>query len=169
MRRAGLVVLLLLVGGCVHLIEVHRTPYDESIFDVNKRMCLQRGGAWIYDKHPSPNGGWYCRNPVSGIDALQAALAEAKRFPYASGGAINSWKTPNELELAGTGDCKDLAIWTITRAWELAGDGLDFKLVVGKIKFRGGHAWVEYMAAGEIWWADPSVQRGKRLGRAGSF
>ena len=69
---------------------------------------------------------------------------------------------------AGQGDCEDFAVWTIQRAWALA-RGLDVRLVVGRLKFGGGHAWVELVAGGEVWWADPTTRTGVRLAPAAAF
>ena len=46
---------------------------------------------------------------------------------------------------------------------------MTIKPVVGKMKFHGGHAWVEVLVGDQVWWADPSIQQGKRFGAVSSF
>lgn len=141
--------LLLAVAGCAaRTVPVSSTPYDAHIERLNRRLCDETG---------------------SPVCALQRALEESRRFRYAPDPpGTDLWKTPREFEAAGRGDCKDFAVWTIRRAWALA-RGLDVRLVVGRLKFGGIHAWVELVAGEEVWWADPTARRQVRLAPAAAF
>ena len=150
MKTLLLAVLMVLTAACVRMAPVSSTPYDDWVNDLNKRLW------WELDGDLKPLG------------ALKHALEESRKLRYVSEAPTAPWKTPKEVDEAGGSDCKNLAIWTINRAWELA-PGMTIKLVVGKMKFRGGHAWVEVLVGGEAWWGDPSVQQGKRFGPASSF
>jgi hypothetical protein len=136
--------------ACVRMAPVSSTPYDPWINELNERLWRERDG----DLKP--------------LGALNQAIEESRRLRYILEAPKASWKTPREVDELGGSDCKNLAIWTIHRAWELSPD-MNIKLIVGKVKFRGGHAWVEVLAGGQVWWADPSVRQGKRIGLASSF
>lgn len=150
MKTLLLAVLLITTAACARMAPVSSTPYDDWVNDLNKRL-------W-----------WELEGDLKPLGALKHALEESRRLRYVSEAPRAPWKTPKEVDEAGGSDCKNLAIWTINRAWELA-PGMTIKLVVGKMKFRGGHAWVEVVVGDQAWWADPSVQQGKRFGPASSF
>jgi hypothetical protein len=150
MRRLLLLPLLIATAACVRMAPVSRTPYDGWINDLNERLRWEQNGE------------------LRPLGALKQALEESRRFHYTAEPAAAPWKTPLELAEAGGSDCKNLAIWTISRAWTLS-PGIHITLVVGQMKFRGEHAWVEVDAGGQVWWADPSVRQGKRLGLAATF
>jgi hypothetical protein len=156
MKTLFLAVLLITTAACVRMAPVSSTPYDNLLNDLNKRSLHSVVGRAELDGDLKPLG------------ALKHALEESQKLRYMSEAPTAPWKTPKEVEEAGGSDCKNLAIWTINRAWGLA-PGMTIKLVVGKKKFRGGHAWVEVLVGGEAWWGDPSVQQGKRFGPASSF
>jgi hypothetical protein len=156
MKTLFLAVLLITTAACVRMAPVSSTPYDNLLNDLNKRSLHSVVGRAELDGDLKPLG------------ALKHALEESQKLRYMSEAPTAPWKTPKEVEEAGGSDCKNLAIWTINRAWGLA-PGMTIKLVVGKMKFRGGHAWVEVLVGGEAWWGDPSVQQGKRFGPASSF
>jgi hypothetical protein len=150
MNKLFLANLVIATAACVRMAPVENTPYDDWVNDLNKRLW------WEFDGDLKPLG------------ALKHALEESRKLRFISEVPTAPWKTPKEVEEAGGSDGKNLAIWTINRAWGLA-PGMTIKLVVGKMKFRGGHAWVEVLVGDQAWWADPSVQQGKRFGPASSF
>lgn len=88
-------------------------------------------------------------------EALAEAVRECGRFRYrAEPPGADYWQTPAETDAAGVGDCEDLSVWTLTRAYALAGSG-DFRLVAGEAD-GGGHAWIELHDEEGVWWADPT-------------
>ncbi|HYL80294.1 MAG TPA: hypothetical protein VEU07_05745 [Candidatus Acidoferrum sp.] len=145
-----LVVLAVAISGCVRLAPISQTPYDQQMEDLNRRL-------W-----------WELNGDLKPLGALKRSLEESRKLQYLSQAPDAPWKTPKEVSGSGGGDCKNLAVWTISRVWELS-PGADIKLVVGSLKFRGGHAWVELHLNGQVWWADPTVRQGKRFGLASSF
>jgi hypothetical protein len=65
-------------------------------------------------------------------------------------------KTPEQLEAAGRGDCKDKALWLYAK---LAGAGVeDIHFVVGKKDAMADefHAWLYFKVQGRTYLADPT-------------
>jgi hypothetical protein len=149
MRWLLLALAMSVAAGCaVRTVPIGSTPYDGQIERLNRRLCTEAD---------------------SPVCALRRALEESRQFRYVPDEpGTDIWMTPREFETAGQGDCEDFAVWTIQRAWSLF-RGLDIRLVIGRVKFGGGHAWVELVVGGQVWWADPSMRPYARLAPASAF
>jgi hypothetical protein len=149
MKPLMFALMMLVATGCaVRTVPVGSTPYDGHMERLNKRMCVESG---------------------SPICAVQRALEESRRFRYVPDPpGMDIWMTPREFEAAEQGDCEEFAVWTIQRAWALS-RGLDIRLVLGRVKFGAGHAWIELVTEGEVWWADPTTRKGLRFAPAATF
>ncbi len=106
-------------------------------------------------------------------DALRQATKESKRLTYDDVALKeilarvrpDTWKTPDELTREGRGLCRDFAIWTCWRTWQLCGgipDPGELVMVIGHTdpaaETAGAwHAWVELVTPErEPLWAEPT-------------
>lgn len=107
-------------------------------------------------------------------EALAQAIRECQqRFTYrGEPQGDDVWQTPRETEALGSGDCEDLAVWSIATAWDLSQDediAATFYLVAGTAE-GGGHAWVELIdEQGVTLWGDPTPGWPKALAPRGAW
>lgn len=103
--------------------------------------------------------------------AFQQAVRDAHAFRYAwdklallkdSLVDVLPWMTPAEVQAAGAGLCRDLAIFACDETAKLS-PGVDVRLVLGQLKgddgtVLGGHAWVELVLGRPdvVYWGDPT-------------
>lgn len=100
--------------------------------------------------------------------AFDQAVRECKREYESNRAALlavvqTAWKTPDEVDDARKGLCRDFAIWTCARTWDLCG-GLvapdEILMVMGHVDARSRdagawHAWNELSLADGVTWGDP--------------
>ena len=90
---------------------------------------------------------------LAAVDSRMATVGEVRYEPDAGG---DRWQTPRQTAAAGAGDCEDLALYLNDL---LRADRLDSRVVFGVADVtdaRTGHAWVECVAHGELYVADPT-------------
>ena len=94
-------------------------------------------------------------------EALRAAMAECHAFQYRPDGANDYWQTPQETAARGHGDCEDLAVFCISRAFTRCPTAA-WRLVIGDVP-AGRHAWVEVQEGETVLWGDPAPGYGQPI------
>lgn len=92
--------------------------------------------------------------------ALSHAIDEClERFEYVyEPPGMGDWQAPSKTETKGRGDCEDLAVWCIKRAWGLC-PGIEILLVWGVTLEGNGHVWIELVDGDKVYWADTEQKR----------
>jgi len=90
-------------------------------------------------------------------DTLYECKQKFKYMPEPLG--LDYWQTPEETEKNKVGDCEDLAVWVISKAYPNLNSG-DLYMVWGTDLNGQGHCWIEYENEEGRFWLDPVLQKG---------
>ena len=99
---------------------------------------------------------------LDNIELLKDVLYECgQKFKYMPEPlGLDYWQTPIETEKLKTGDCEDLSVWVIDRAYSSIVGG-SLYIVWGTDMSGQGHSWIEYEDDnGERYWLDAVLRKG---------
>jgi hypothetical protein len=157
LRKAGLVGLILFCLSCLsafaqsNYITVKSTPYDRQMTRIRPILISATG-------HKDQN---------LSIGLVNNWIENLRAIPY---GFSMEWKTPDEVRLGASADCKGkaVALYNAMHAWGAE----NVRLVIGKRSWtsRKTHAWLEWATTNGTYILDPTINwsafRAERAGRS---
>jgi hypothetical protein len=157
LRKAGLVGLILFCLSCLsafaqsNYITVKSTPYDRQMTRIRPILTSATG-------HKDQN---------LSIGLVNNWIGNLRAIPY---GFSMEWKTPDEVRLGASADCKGKAV-ALYNAMHARG-AENVRLVIGKRSWtsRKTHAWLEWATTNGTYILDPTINwsafRAERAGRS---
>ena len=135
---AGLVLSVSVSAAVLPATEVRTTPYDPYL-GVFRQIAARPASA----------------NAVT-MDQVEEWTWKASKFDYSHDDDYH-WKTPEQLDAAGAGDCKDKALWLYSKLH--AAGAHDLTMVIGKKDAAATeyHAWLYLRLGGKTFLLDPTT------------
>ena len=133
-------------GILTHGRPIASTPFDDKVYGVLPEEPLIR------------------RLPKKSVDDL-FAVARSFRYVHVP---ESPWRTPEEIQASGSGDCADKSVWLYDQLKKNSYENVH--LVIGKYRRIDSffHVWVVYVDdQGKTFLLDPTIQ--KRIWESGQF